>query len=71
MSEEEKKSKENAIAKPLPTTPTKTSESVVNVIVIGDSQVGKTCLINRFVRGEFQESTNMTMNMGIIIKKCN
>lgn len=31
-------------------------EKIIKIIFLGDSQVGKTCLLSRFVKGIFREA---------------
>ena len=43
-------------------------EHTLKVILLGNSSVGKSCIINRYVKDEFSLSTMATISAGVAVK---
>lgn len=47
------------------------SERKVKLIIIGDSSVGKTCILNRYIKNGYDDKKGATVGADIITKKVN
>ena len=46
----------------------KNKEEIFNIITIGDTNVGKTCILYRYIQNKFCENMLMTLGFDKIIK---
>ena len=46
-------------------------DQIVKIIIMGDKKVGKSCILNKYVKEKFNENNAQTIGCDFAMKSCN